>query len=127
LQTLERGLHVGRSHFLAVAEFDALAQREGEGFGLVADVDLGRQHRPRVVVFIHRHQRLENLVDDFEFDQAAGHVGVERGGAGDGGIDQRPAFGLRLRRGGGEQRHRDGDHQREQGSNNPRQHRLASV
>ncbi len=126
LEPLERRQHVGRRHFLAVAELDALAQCECEGFGLVAGFDLRGEHRARIVVLVHRHQGLEDLVDDLELDQAAGHVGIERGGACDGGIDQRPAFGLRQRRGGDEQR-RDSNNGQEEGSGNPRQHRLASV
>jgi len=67
---LERRLDVGRRHFLAIVELDALAQLERVGLEILRGGGFRRQHGTGCVVGVERHEAFEQIVDDLEFDGA---------------------------------------------------------
>ena len=79
LVTLERGLDVGRGHFLAVVELDAAAQREGVAQAVRAFGDLVGQVGHDGVVLVTRDQGLEHVHGHVAGGDRGGEIGVERG------------------------------------------------
>ena len=104
--TLQRSHDIGGGHGLAVMELHSLAQMDGNGLAVAADLLAGSEQWPRLVVCVERVQPLEDVMGDGGCEIGCHHLLVEAWRLTNGSVVQRAS-----REGG----RRDGRAERQQG------------